>query len=99
MSWNKKDKESSDPEFVAESAKPGIESEVGSKRIPTPASLLTPEAQAFLSASISEAVKGVFASMAPLLSSIALTPEKLAEAEALRRAPDPAKIRRELRER
>src|SRR6267378_8097003 len=48
---------------------------------------------------ITDAVKAVFASMGPILSSIALTPEKLAASEALRRAPDPAVVSRELRER
>jgi hypothetical protein len=68
-------------------------------KISTPTELLTPEAQAFTSRMISEAVRGLFEQMAPILSSIALTPEKLAAAEALRRAPDPIKIARELRER
>jgi hypothetical protein len=99
MSWNKKEKEiETSAPAIAGPGEPGLGSEVGAK-VPTPPALLNPEMQAYMSASISEAVKGVFASMAPLLASIALTPEKLAEAEALRRAPDPAKIRRELRER
>jgi hypothetical protein len=67
-------------------------------KIPTPPAALTPEMQAFVSASISEAVKGLFAQMGPILQSIALTPEKLMQAEQLRRAPDPAKVVREARE-
>jgi hypothetical protein len=72
--------------------------ETESPKVPTPTSALTPDMQAYTSAMITEAVKAVFASMAPMLSSIALTPEKLAEAERLRRAPDPAAIARALRE-
>jgi hypothetical protein len=75
------------------------ETEASAKTIPTPAVLLTPEAQAYTNNLISEAVKGVFAQLGPVLQSIALTPEKLAQAEALRRAPDPAAVARELRER
>jgi hypothetical protein len=64
-----------------------------------PTSMLNPEAQAYTNALVSEAIKGVFAQLGPMLQSIALTPEKLAEAERLRRAPDPAAVARELRER
>ena len=70
-----------------------------SKKAPVPAALLTPEAQAFMNASISQAVKEVFAGLGPMLQSISLTPEKLAAAEALRRAPDPKLVEREQRER
>lgn len=69
------------------------------KKIPVPPAMLTPEMQAYTSQMISEAVRGVFESMGPLLQSIALTPQKLKEAEDLRRAPDAAKVARELRER
>jgi len=68
-------------------------------KLKTPDAMLTPENQAYTNNLISEAVKGVFAQLGPLLESIALTPEKLAQAEALRRAPDPALVARELRER
>jgi hypothetical protein len=75
------------------------EPEAVPKKIPTPAALMTPESQAFTNNLINEAIKGVFAQLGPLLESVALTPEKLAQAEALRRAPDPALVARELRER
>lgn len=64
-----------------------------------PASTLTPEMQATINASISQAVAEVFKNMGPMLERISLTPEKLAEAEKLRRAPDPALVAREARER
>jgi hypothetical protein len=67
--------------------------------IHTPEALRTPEAQAVINATVAEAVKSVFASLAPMLQSMALTPEKIAEAEKMRRAPDPATVARELRER
>lgn len=63
----------------------------------------TPETQAIInsmvSAAVKEAISGVFENMKPMMESIALTPEKLAKAEELRRAPDPAKVAREARER
>jgi hypothetical protein len=52
-----------------------------------------------VSSAVKEAISGVFANMKPMMESIALTPEKLAKAEELRRAPDPAKVAREARER
>jgi hypothetical protein len=104
MSWTKKDRETFEVPTVELSGliaagAPANEPEASAEKIPTPAVLLTPEAQAYTNNLISEAVKGVFAQLGPLLESIALTPQKLAEAEKLRRAPDPAKIARELRER
>jgi len=76
------------------------------QKIQTPPSILTPDAMAFIkaatSAAVKEAVAGIFAQMGPILQSIALTPEKLAEAEKLRRAPtedEKAKKAREIRER
>ena len=69
------------------------------EKFETPKELLTPAAQAYTNNLINEAIKGVFAQLGPILESIALTPEKLAQAEALRRAPDPASVARELRER
>jgi hypothetical protein len=103
MSFTKKDKDTTEPTAAAllcliAPAVTATEPEAA-KKIPTPAVLLTPEAQAYTNNLISEAVKGVFAQLGPLLQSIALTPEKLAQAEALRRAPDPAAVARELRER
>lgn len=64
-----------------------------------PEALRTPEGQAVINATVAEAVKSIFASLAPMLQSMALTPEKIAEAEKMRRAPDPATVARELRER
>lgn len=69
------------------------------QKIQTPNSVLTPEAQAFMNQSISAAVREVFLQMAPMMQSIALTPEKLAEAERIRREPDPNVKAREIRER
>lgn len=69
------------------------------QKIQTPAILLNPEAQAAMNQMISAAVRDIFSQLAPVLSSIALTPEKIAEAEKLRRAPDPAAVAREIRER
>jgi hypothetical protein len=63
-----------------------------------PVTALNPETIGFINASISAAVTSAMASMGPVLEKIALTPEKLAEAEALRRAPDPAQAEREARE-
>jgi len=67
--------------------------------VKTPEALLTPESQAATNAMISAAIRGVFEQLGPMLEKMALTPEKLAESERLRRAPDPAVIARELRER
>jgi hypothetical protein len=53
----------------------------------TPPAMLNPEAQAFMNAAISKTVREIFAEMAPIFSSMALTPQKMAEAEAIRRAP------------
>jgi hypothetical protein len=64
-----------------------------------PESLRTPEGQAVINATVAEAVKSIFASLAPMLQSMALTPEKIAEAEKMRRAKPPEEIARELRER
>jgi hypothetical protein len=50
----------------------------------SPTALISPEAQAYVTASISaaikEAVSGVFASLGPILKDMALTPEKLRDA-------------------
>ena len=62
-----------------------------SEPLKVPSALLTPEAQAFMTASMSaavkEAVKGIFEQMGPVFANMALTPEKMAQAEAIRRAP------------
>jgi len=105
MSWTKKETPAPEAPDLGNLAQPAsavrsaTEPEVQPKKIPTPAVLLTPEAQAYANYLIDESVKGVFAQLGPVLQSIALTPEKLAEAEALRRAPDPKLVARELRER
>ena len=82
-------------------------SEPGAKAVSkgpkVPDILVNPESQAYITASINEAVKSVFASLAPVLKetmeATALTPQKMLEMENLRRAPDPDKLKRELRER
>jgi hypothetical protein len=105
MSWTKKEAPAPEaPALIglaqpAPAAQSAPEPEAAWKKIPTPAALLMPEAQAYTNNLISEAVRGVFERLGPILQSIALTPEKLAEAEALRRAPDPALVAREMRER
>ncbi len=68
------------------------------QKFKTPAELLTPEAQAYTNQLVTNAVKEIFAQMAPLLQSIALTPEKLAAAEAMRRAPTEDELAKKLRE-
>jgi len=67
-------------------------------KLKTPAELMTPEAQAYTNQLVTNAVKEIFAQMAPLLQSIALTPEKLAEAEKLRRAPTAEELAKKARE-
>jgi hypothetical protein len=57
------------------------------KKPEVPAAFQTPEGQSYVNASIGAAVREIFREVAPLLQSIALTPEKLAAAEELRRAP------------
>lgn len=69
------------------------------QKLNVPTELVNPAAQGAINALITNAVREVFLAMAPTLQSIALTPEKLAEAEKLRRAPDPAVVAREARER
>lgn len=56
----------------------------------------TTETQAMIAAAVKEAVSGVFAQLGPLLQSMAITPEKLREAN--KPYKDPAVIARELRE-
>lgn len=67
------------------------------QKITQPDSLRTPAEQASINAMITAAVKEVFANMAPVLESIALTPEKLRAANAP--YVDPAVVAREARER
>jgi hypothetical protein len=66
--------------------------------LPVPPGALNPEMIAYINATLAETVKSVFASMTPVLRDLALTPEKIAQAEALRRAPDAAQVEREQRE-
>lgn len=69
---------------------------------PTPAELgastsqATNDVQALVAAAVKEAVSGVFSQLGPLLQSLAITPEKLREAN--KPYKDPAIIARELRE-
>jgi len=67
---------------------------------PINSSSMSPEVQAIVNstvaAAVKEAVSGVFANLAPLLRDMAITPEKLREAN--RPYEDPEKIKRELRE-
>jgi hypothetical protein len=68
--------------------------------VKTPTALITPEAQAFVNASISaaikEAVAGVFSSLGPILKDMQMTPDKIRAANT----PyiDPAKEARNKRE-
>jgi predicted O-linked N-acetylglucosamine transferase (SPINDLY family) len=59
------------------------------KRIPVPPAALTPEMQCYMNASLSAALKEALAGLAPILQSIALTPEKIELMESARRAPTP----------
>lgn len=71
-------------------------------KVEVPKESLTPDSQAYTNHLISEAVKSVFAQLGPVLERIAITPEKIAEAEKIRRAPTDAQIAalaREQRER
>lgn len=56
----------------------------------------TNDVQALVAAAVKEAVSGVFSQLGPLLQSLAVTPEKLREAN--KPYKDPAVIARELRE-
>src|SRR5712691_13097939 len=68
--------------------------------VKTPTALITPGAQAFVSASISaavkEAVSGVFASLGPILKEMQMTPEKIRAANTP--YVDPAVVARNKRE-
>lgn len=79
-------------------AEPPVQATPPEPKLIVPPAGLTPEMQAFMNASMSAAIKEAFASMSGILDRVALTPEKLAAAEALRRAPDPAKVDRDKRE-
>lgn len=69
------------------------------QKLVIPNELVNPVSQATVNQMISSAVAEVFKNMAPMFQQIALTPEKLAEAERLRREPDPKVVAREARER
>ena len=81
---------------LAEAAKVASADVTPAVRVPE--AMLTPESQAATNALITSAVRAVFESLAPMLASMALTPEKMAEAEKLRRAPDPVAVARSIRE-
>jgi hypothetical protein len=69
------------------------------QKLNVPTEIVSPAAQASVNQMISAAVAEVFKNMGPMLERISLTPEKLAEAERLRREPDPKLVAREARER
>lgn len=67
-----------------------------------PPSVLNPESLAYINATIKATVTELFSSMAPVLQSLALTPEKMAELSRLQNLPSPeaaAAKKREIRER
>ena len=57
------------------------------KKSPVPPAALTPEMQSYMNAALSAAIKEALSGMAPILQSIALTPEKIQAMEDARRAP------------
>jgi hypothetical protein len=61
------------------------------QKVQTPAEAINPQVQGFINASISaavrEAVQGVFTSLAPMLKDMALTTEKIREANNLMLTP------------
>jgi hypothetical protein len=63
-----------------------------------PDALVNPASQAFMNQMVAAAVREAIQGMLPLIKEVALTPEKIAEAERIRRAPDPAVVEREQRE-
>jgi hypothetical protein len=67
-------------------------------KLRVPPQALTPEVQAFMNTSISATIKEIFAGMQPMLASIALTPEKIEQMEAARRAPTEDERARKARE-
>lgn len=113
MSWNKSAKEAPEAEPKS-SATPDLSalgqpasgkesaSEPAAKKIPTPPELLTPAAQGFVNGQTTATTQEIFAMFHAMLEKVSLSPEKfataLAEAERLRRAPDPAVVAREQRE-
>lgn len=105
MSWKKEAPETEAPKSSVTpdlsalgQPAPGKESTETAPKVKTPEVLLTPEAQGYINQTISTTVREIMAAWAPILEKVALTPEKLAEAEALRRAPDPSVRAREQRE-
>jgi hypothetical protein len=64
-----------------------LDSPAPEKRPPTPPEALTPATQAYMNSLIGAAIREAMAGMAPILQSIALTPEKIEAMEAARRAP------------
>ena len=63
-----------------------------------PDSMRNPAEQAYINSSISAAVKEAIMAMAPILQSVAMTPEKMLEMERLRRAPGEDEVRAKQRE-
>lgn len=56
-------------------------------KLSAPPEMLTPAAQAYTSQMLKDAIAGVFEQLGPVLKDMALTPQKIAEMEAIRRAP------------
>jgi len=65
----------------------GLVEQANAEPLKVPVIALDPTVQAYMNSSISAAVKEIFASMGPVFEKISLTPEKLALAEKIRRAP------------
>ena len=65
----------------------GLDAPAHEKKSPVPPAALTPEMQSYMNAALSAAIKEALSGMAPILQSIALTPEKIQAMEDARRAP------------
>lgn len=68
------------------------------KPIPVPPEALTPAAQAYMNHQLKETVAAMFREFAPMMQSIALTPEKIQAMEDARRAPSETEVKRKARE-
>jgi hypothetical protein len=63
-----------------------------------PPELMTPAAQAYMNSQLKETVAAMFREFAPMLQSIALTPDKIQAMEEARRAPSEEVVKRKARE-
>lgn len=72
-------------------------------KVTTPEELVDPRVQAMVNERLNATVKEIFAGLAPILKDVlektALTPEKMAQMEEIRRAPSQSQVARELRDR